>query len=79
MVTCDIEEQVMSESKRKNFTGEFKARVRRIDTSSPAPFSSFDLITDVTHPTRRLRRFAQIKNKTCVSVVMSATTPVAAR
>jgi hypothetical protein len=33
-------------------------------------------LTDVTHPIRRLRRFAQIKNKTCVSVVMpAATTP----
>jgi transposase-like protein len=27
MVTCDIKEQVVSESKRKNFTGEFKAKV----------------------------------------------------
>jgi hypothetical protein len=40
---------------------------------------SISEITDVTHPIRRLRRFAQIKNKTCVSVVISATTPVAAR
>jgi hypothetical protein len=39
----------------------------------------FNWIADVTHPIRRLRRFAQIKNKTCVSVVKSATTPVAAR
>jgi hypothetical protein len=39
------------------------------------------IVTDVTHPIRRLRRFAQIKNKTCVSIVMSAATitPVAAR